>query len=586
MNEQAQESDTRMSMPRLSIVAVFYNMSREAPRTLHSLSRQYQQDAEDIDYEIIAVDNGSSHPLEQDDLSLHGDNFRLITVTDAPPSPAHAINLGVAAAQGEYIGVLIDGARIASPGMVRAAFDALTAFSKPFVSTVGFHLGPDMQTRSPAAGYNQRVEDELLQDIDWKNNGYRMFERSALAGSSRNGWLGSLAESNLFFLARSMFDELGGYDERFDLPGGGFVNLDFYKQACECQDSQLVTLLGEATFHQIHGGIMTNRPEEKLAAELQRYRQQYREIRDQEFKPSARKPLLFGYARPEIHALLTGVNKSKPDAVRKYSELDIENARNKARGQGVIQRAADAPDSQDHRSFVGPDDYYDKVAALQFNVLTMLGMRESSSLLDIGCGALRGGRLFLPYLAKGHYYGLEPNPWLIESAVEQEVGRDQIVLKAPCFKHNDDFNLSVFDRRFDYMMAHSIFSHTGLTQFDACLASVSQALEQDGVLVATFVEAHKDRYKDEWEYPGFNHFCWPTMQTLFAKHGLHGAKLDWPHPLQTWFVVTKNEDRLQQVAVDGIDLLPDELVLTGHRFVERGAGRFLTFYRHWKTRHD
>ena len=213
--------------PKLSIVAVFYNMQREAPRTLYSLSAAYQREVCEEEYEVIAVDNGSDEPLDADFIASFGKNFRLLSIDSAPPSPAFAINSAAASSNANFVGVLIDGARISSPGMLRQALDALDAFQNPFVTTVGFHLGPDMQTRSPAAGYSQAVEDQLLDDIDWQQNGYRMFERSALAGSSRNGWLGSLAESNLFFLRRTLFDELGGYDERFDLPGGGFANLDF-----------------------------------------------------------------------------------------------------------------------------------------------------------------------------------------------------------------------------------------------------------------------------------------------------------------------------------------------------------------------
>src|SRR4029453_5975812 len=43
----------------LSVVVVFYNMRREAARTLHSLSRSYQRDVQDLDYEVLVIDNGS-----------------------------------------------------------------------------------------------------------------------------------------------------------------------------------------------------------------------------------------------------------------------------------------------------------------------------------------------------------------------------------------------------------------------------------------------------------------------------------------------------------------------------------------------
>lgn len=44
----------------LTVVVVFYNMKREAARTLHSLSRAYQQGIDDITYDVVVVDNGSA----------------------------------------------------------------------------------------------------------------------------------------------------------------------------------------------------------------------------------------------------------------------------------------------------------------------------------------------------------------------------------------------------------------------------------------------------------------------------------------------------------------------------------------------
>ena len=52
------------AIPRLSIVLIAYNMQREAPRTMRSLSTAMQRDVKHGDYEVVVVDNGSSVPLD------------------------------------------------------------------------------------------------------------------------------------------------------------------------------------------------------------------------------------------------------------------------------------------------------------------------------------------------------------------------------------------------------------------------------------------------------------------------------------------------------------------------------------------
>ena len=110
------------------------------------------------------------------------------------------------------------------------------------------------------SGYDRAREDALLVSIDWPNDGYRLFEIGSMDESSVDGWFKPIAETNALFLRREFWEALGGLDERFDAPGGGLLNLDTYNRAIESPDAQLVVLLGEATFHQLHGGTNTNIP--------------------------------------------------------------------------------------------------------------------------------------------------------------------------------------------------------------------------------------------------------------------------------------------------------------------------------------
>jgi len=155
----------------LSIVVVAYNMPRELPRTLLSLSATYQRHVNADDYEVIVVDNGSTPPVERAEIDRLRGNFRLIRIDPAPPSPAHAVNRGIAEAKGEVIGVMIDGARIATPGLVHFAGHGARLYRRAVVASLNWYLGYDYQRWAMRCGYDQAREDALLAAVDWPNDG-------------------------------------------------------------------------------------------------------------------------------------------------------------------------------------------------------------------------------------------------------------------------------------------------------------------------------------------------------------------------------------------------------------------------------
>lgn len=280
------------SSPLVSVVVVAFNMERELPRTLATLSRRMQRGVKEIRYEVIVVDNGSHDPVS---VPLDED-IHVIRIAEAPPSPAGAINTGIAAAKGEIIGVLIDGARMVSPGLIGHAAAASRVHQRAIVATLGFHLGPEVQMKSIAAGYDQIEEDALLAGSGWQEDGYRLFAISTVAGSSADGWFMPIAETNALFMRRVLWEELAGYDERFLSPGGGLVNLDSYKRACALPGSQLVMLLGEATFHQVHGGVATN----ASASPWAEFHREYVRIRGKPFERARVEPLYLGRVHPVV----------------------------------------------------------------------------------------------------------------------------------------------------------------------------------------------------------------------------------------------------------------------------------------------
>lgn len=276
----------------LSVVVNFYNNRREARNTLHSLTRAYQLEAQDIPYEVIALDNGSTQPLSDAEVRAFGPEFRYRFVPTQSVSPVEAINEACRGATGEQLLVMIDGAHIVTPRVFHLVREAFRRFPSPFVATVPFYLGPTKQNLSVQAGYNQQVEDELLQASGWKENGYQLYAVSASFADESGGWYGQLFESCCFAIRKSDFLALGGFDERFQTRGGGLTNLDIFQRALIRQDLNYVVFLGEGTFHQVHGGVSTSAPMEQHP--WKEFHQEFIRIRGHPFMRVPRKPFFLG----------------------------------------------------------------------------------------------------------------------------------------------------------------------------------------------------------------------------------------------------------------------------------------------------
>ncbi len=289
-----------MRMPFVSVVLVVYDMNREAPRTLHTLSAAYQRGIEADQYEVLVVDNGSPEPLGEALVRSCGPNFRYHYIDQASPSPVAAINTGVSMTRGEVVAVMIDGARMVTPGLLDYGRRAFALYADPVVTCPAWHLGPKLQQLSVSEGYDKKQEDALLAGIDWRRDGYRLFEIGTPAGSSKEGCFMAMTESNAVFLHRRGFDALGGYDPAFDLPGGGMVNLDFYRRAGERPGTELVVLFGEGSFHQLHGGISTNVPREETRRRVATWKAQYEIIRGECYRPPQARPVFLGHLHPAV----------------------------------------------------------------------------------------------------------------------------------------------------------------------------------------------------------------------------------------------------------------------------------------------
>ena len=198
---------------------------------------------------------------------------------------------------------------------------------------------------------------------------------------------------------------------------------------------------------------------------------------------------------------------------------------------------------QEHyRAYVGPPEDYDLVSAMVFNLVTSIGLRQYHKLIDIGCGSLRNGRLFIPYLNIGNYIGIEPNEWLVSDGIENELGQSIIDIKKPTFSYKaslEDFNDENLSA--DFAVAQSIFSHTGKQMTLDWLKQIHTHLNTTGILLATFLHAKEDTQAEGWIYPGCVRFKPDTIAAMGVECGFKVKFLKWAHPRQIWVAFYKKD---------------------------------------------
>jgi SAM-dependent methyltransferase len=195
-------------------------------------------------------------------------------------------------------------------------------------------------------------------------------------------------------------------------------------------------------------------------------------------------------------------------------------------------------------------------------LLFLLGMREKHRVLDFGCGSLRSGRLVMTYLAPGRYYGIDPNKWLIDAAIEQEVGRSLIELKKPRFAFHSDGVMTSFGTEFDFIHAHSVLTHASPQLAREFFSQAGKVLARDGLAIATFLRGDTD-YEGEWAYPDIIPYRLETLTRWASDAGLQLQILRWPHRAQTYFVAARKghdlSPRFREIEnLYGMKLLPDQ----------------------------
>ena len=197
-----------------------------------------------------------------------------------------------------------------------------------------------------------------------------------------------------------------------------------------------------------------------------------------------------------------------------------------------------------YRAYVGAPQFYDEHAALQFKVITDLGLREEHHVLDIGCGSLRLGRLLIPYLLPDRYVGVEPEEWLIRDGIRYELGEGILAVKRPLFCCDASCDFGHFGRNFNYVMMQSVVTHAPLHWVERAARDLSGVVSAaHGRIIGTYLDGVQDYQGSNWAYPDCIPYRRETLQTVFASAGFRWVALDhYTHPAgMRWFALDRSE---------------------------------------------
>jgi len=158
----------------------------------------------------------------------------------------------------------------------------------------------------------------------------------------------------------------------------------------------------------------------------------------------------------------------------------------------------------------GPVQWFETIGRLQLITLLSEGLYPESKILDIGCGCLRGGYWLIHFLNSDCYFGIEPNQEMLEAGISNLLEPDLLKQKQPRFDNNTKFDSSVFNEKFDFFLARSIWTHSSKDNILTMLKAFLRDSKKNGIFLTSvykkrFFSKRSDYKGNKWV--GRSHEC-------------------------------------------------------------------------------
>ncbi|WP_055445303.1 class I SAM-dependent methyltransferase [Lacinutrix himadriensis] len=134
-------------------------------------------------------------------------------------------------------------------------------------------------------------------------------------------------------------------------------------------------------------------------------------------------------------------------------------------------------------ALVGAPNVWKYTREFQFQFLIDQGLQKNDTLMDIGCGTLRGGIPMIQYLNSRNYYGIDVRAEVLNEG-RKEVKDAKLENKNPNLISFNHFSDLAIETKFNVMFAFSVLIHLEDKIAESCFQFVSESLVVGGVFYA------------------------------------------------------------------------------------------------------
>ncbi len=175
------------------------------------------------------------------------------------------------------------------------------------------------------------------------------------------------------------------------------------------------------------------------------------------------------------------MNAATFETMRRYPGNLLAGALYRLRSRlGLLKTA------EKRQELVGPAHLWRMKRDFQISFLKAHSLRPDQTLLDLGCGVLRGGLALIEFLDPGHYWGFEVRPSVLEEG-RKALAESGLTYKHPVLLTCDSLDGLSITEHFDFVWAFSVLIHMSDQVLDRSFAWTAGHLQPEGRFYANVI---------------------------------------------------------------------------------------------------